>query len=80
MIQPDQKTDFSSWEDLYGPHHILGSSSSSLLANFNYTSTSSTAFPINGYGSIPLEPSKSLFAADNIAIVSEMRLGRNVQS
>jgi hypothetical protein len=80
MIQPDQKTDFSSWEDLYGPHHILGSSSSSLLANFNYTSTSSTAFPINGYGSIPLEPSKSLFSADNIAIVSEMRLGRNVQS
>ena len=71
MVRPDQKTDFSSWKDLYGPHQILGSSASSLLANFNYTSTSSTVFPINGYGSVPLKPSKSLFSAENIAIVSQ---------
>lgn len=71
MVRPDQKTDFSSWEDLYGPHEILGSSASSLLANFNYTATSSKVFPINGYGSVPLKPSKSLFSADNIAIASE---------
>lgn len=70
MVRPDQKTDFSSWEELYGPHEILGSSSSSLLANFNYTSTSSDVFPINGYGPVPLKPSKSPFSADNIAIVS----------
>lgn len=70
MVRPDQKTDFSSWEDLYGPHEILGSSASSLLANFNYTSTSSKAFPINGYGPIPLNPSKPYFSAENIAIVS----------
>lgn len=71
MVRPDQKTDFSSWEDLYGPHEILGSSASSLLANFNYTSTSSKSFPINGYGPVPLNPSKSYFSADNIALVSE---------
>jgi hypothetical protein len=73
MVAPDQKTGFSSWEDLYGPHEIFGSSSSSLLANFNYTSTSSQTYPINGYGTIPLNPEKSLFPADNIAIVSIFR-------
>ncbi|KAJ5824820.1 Interphotoreceptor retinol-binding [Penicillium robsamsonii] len=71
MVRPDQKTDFGSWEDLYGPHEILGSSASSLLANFNYTSTSSKVFPINGYGPVPLKPSKSPFSADNIAIITD---------
>lgn len=70
MISPDQKTGFSSWEDLYGPHEVLGSPSSSLLANFNYTATSSQTYPINGYGPIPSNPDKPLFLADNIAIVS----------
>ncbi|KAJ5229090.1 hypothetical protein N7489_009798 [Penicillium chrysogenum] len=71
MVRPDQRTGFSSWEDLYGPHEILGSSASSLLANFNYTSTSSKNFPINGYGPVPLNPSKSPFPADNIAIITD---------
>ncbi|KAJ5787808.1 Interphotoreceptor retinol-binding [Penicillium paradoxum] len=71
MVRPDQKTDFSSWEDLYGPHEILGSSASSLLANFNYTSTSSKVFPINGYGPVPLNPSKSYFSAENIALITD---------
>jgi hypothetical protein len=70
MVAPDQETGFSSWEDLYGPHEVLGSSSSSLLANFNYTATSSQTYPINGYGPIALNPEKSLFPAANIAIVS----------
>lgn len=70
MVKPDQKTGFSSWSDLYGPHQTLGSSSSSLLANFNYTATSNNVYPINGYGSIPLNPKKALFSARNIAIVS----------
>jgi hypothetical protein len=69
-VQPDQETDFKSWDDLYGPHDTLGSPSSSLLANFNYTALSSTSFPINGYGSIALDPKKALFPAENIAIVS----------
>lgn len=71
MVPPDQSTDFSSWEDLYGPHEILGSSASSLLANFNYTSTSTENFPISGYGPVPLNPSKAPFSADNIVIVSD---------
>jgi hypothetical protein len=70
MVAPDQETGFGSWEDLYGPHQVLGSSSSSLLANFNYTATSSQTYPINGYGPIALNPEKSLFPAANIAIVS----------
>ncbi|EKV10044.1 Peptidase S41 family protein [Penicillium digitatum] len=71
MVRPDQRTDFGSWEDLYGPHEILGSSTSSLLANFNYTSTSSKNFPINGYGPVPLNPSKPPFSADNIALITD---------
>ncbi|KAJ5860180.1 Interphotoreceptor retinol-binding [Penicillium soppii] len=71
MVRPDQKTNFASWEDLYGPHQVLSSPASSLLANFNYTSTSSTVFPINGYGSVPLKPSSSLFSAQNIAIITD---------
>lgn len=70
MVTPSQETGFSSWEDLYGPHAMLGSSSSSLLANFNYTSSSTKTFPINGYGSIPLNPDRALYPAENIVIVS----------
>lgn len=70
MVTPDQQSGFTSWEDLYGPHETLGSSSSSLLANFNFTSTSTNIYPINGYGSIPLNPDKSLFPAQTVAIVS----------
>jgi len=70
MVQPDQESGFSSWQDLYGPHEILGSSSSSLLANFNYTATSTTIYPINGYGPVPLDPNKALFSPDNIVMVS----------
>ncbi|KAJ5595511.1 Interphotoreceptor retinol-binding [Penicillium hispanicum] len=71
MVTPDQKSKFSSWQALYGPHEVLGSSSSSLLANFNFSSSSSEVYPINGYGGIPLSPAKSLFSADNIAIVTD---------
>jgi hypothetical protein len=70
MVQPNQKTGFSSWQDLYGPHEILESLSSSLLANFNYTATSTKVYPINGYGPAPLNPSRALFATENITIVS----------
>ena len=73
-VAPNQTTGFDSWHALYGPHDILQSSSSSLLANFNYTSTSTSTYPINGYGSIPLDPSKALFSAKNIAIVSPLPL------
>lgn len=74
-VHPDQKSGFSSWEDLYGPHDTQGSSSSSLLANFNYTALSSSTFPINGYGPISLNPKRTLFPAKNIAIVSYHGMG-----
>ncbi|KAJ5542659.1 Interphotoreceptor retinol-binding [Penicillium sp. DV-2018c] len=71
MVRPDQKTGFDSWDDLYGPHDVLGSSASSLLANFNYTSTSSKGLPISGYGPVPLNPSSSYFSAENIALITD---------
>ncbi|KAJ5110139.1 hypothetical protein N7532_002784 [Penicillium argentinense] len=70
-VAPDQKTAFKSWTDLYGPHETQSSSSSSLLANFNYTATSTTNFPISGYGPAPLKIKKSLFPAKNIAILTD---------
>ncbi|KAJ5887479.1 Interphotoreceptor retinol-binding [Penicillium taxi] len=70
MVTPNQTNGFSSWQDLYGPHEVLGSSSSSLLANFNYSSSSTAVYPINGYGSVPLNPAKSLFSAADIAIIT----------
>lgn len=69
MVTPDQENGFSSWEDLYGPYEILGSPSSNLMANFNFTSISTNVYPINGYGAASLNPDTSLFAAENIAIV-----------
>ncbi|KAJ6151274.1 Peptidase S41 family protein [Penicillium chermesinum] len=71
MVKPDQKTGFGSWQDLYGPHDTLGSPSSSLLANFNYTATSTNVWPINGYGEVPLNPPKAPFPAENIAIITD---------
>ncbi|EPS28442.1 hypothetical protein PDE_03388 [Penicillium oxalicum 114-2] len=71
MVGPDQESSFSSWQDLYGPEEVLGSLSSALLANFNYSATSTATYPINGYGSIPLIPKKSLFPADKIAIITD---------
>lgn len=75
MVQPNQSAGFSSWQDLYGPHEILNSPSSSLLANFNYTATSTNIYPINGYGPASLNPSRSLFAAENVTIVSPAIVG-----
>ncbi|KAJ5670657.1 Interphotoreceptor retinol-binding [Penicillium maclennaniae] len=71
MVQPDQTAGFSSWQDLYGPHEVLNSPSSSLLANFNYTATSTNVYPINGYGPAPLNPSRTLFPAENITIITD---------
>lgn len=69
MVTPDQKSGFGTWEDLYGPHEILDSASSSLLANFNFTTTSTKSFPINGFGPVPLNPRQAPFSAEDIAIV-----------
>lgn len=74
MVTPDQESGFSSWEDLYGPYEMLGSPSSNLLANFNFSSTSTNVYPINGYGTAPLDPATSLFPAENIAIVRSRHL------
>lgn len=67
-VHPDQIHGFSSWKDLYGPHEILGVNSSSLSSS-NLTATSIPDDPINGYGAVPANPSKALFAAKDIVLV-----------
>lgn len=71
QVTPDQERGFESWKDLYGPHELLGTNTSSLLAVFNITAISNNGTsPINGYGPIPLDPKKPAFAPDDITIVS----------
>ncbi|KAJ5586856.1 uncharacterized protein N7459_002621 [Penicillium hispanicum] len=70
MVTPNQQSSFDSWEDYFGPHAILGMNSSSLLAsNFSLESTPSS--PINGYGSVPANPSKASFAAEDIILITD---------
>lgn len=68
QVRPDQDTGFSSWEDLYGPHEVLGTNSSSLFAS-NMSLTSTDITPISGYGNVPLNPSETLFAPEDIVLV-----------
>lgn len=67
-VKPDLIHGFSSWDDLYGPHEILGVNSSSLSAA-NVSALSTPDDPINGYGVVPANPSKALFAAEDIVLV-----------
>lgn len=70
-VTPDQEGSFASWKELYGPHEILGTNTSSLTGAYNYTAMSaSEVSPINGYAGVPLDPAKSMFAAEDITIVS----------
>ncbi|KAJ5913253.1 hypothetical protein N7504_002136 [Penicillium tannophilum] len=69
-VHPDQIHGFSSWKDLYGPHEILGVNSSSLSSS-NLTATSIPDDPINGYGAVPANPSKALFAAKDIVLITD---------
>ncbi|KAJ5649809.1 uncharacterized protein N7484_003532 [Penicillium longicatenatum] len=69
-VKPDQVHGFSSWKDLYGPHEILGVNSSS-LTSANLTAISTPNDPINGYGDAPADPSKALFAAEDIVLITD---------
>lgn len=68
-VTPNQTTGFASWEDLYGPHELMGVNVSSLVANFNFTLLSNPLDPVNGYGPVPLDPKKSAFKPEDIIIV-----------
>jgi hypothetical protein len=69
QVAPDQKSDFSSWEDLYGPEEAFGANMSFLYANFNFSSTSRESDPINGYGGVELNPTKRPFKTESILMV-----------
>ncbi|PLB45838.1 hypothetical protein P170DRAFT_364977 [Aspergillus steynii IBT 23096] len=72
-VTPDQEEAFASWKELYGPHEILGANMSSLAGVYNYTALSSASdlYPINGYGSVPQNPAKALFAPEDITIITD---------
>ncbi|CAG8416334.1 unnamed protein product [Penicillium salamii] len=70
QVKPDQKTDFESWKDLFGPHDILGIPSSSLIAYDNFSMSSTSESPISGYGDIDLDPAEPAFKAEDIILAS----------
>ncbi|KAE8550454.1 hypothetical protein TMatcc_008487 [Talaromyces marneffei ATCC 18224] len=37
MVSPDQRSNFQSWGDLYGPHQVMNSNMSTLHARFNFS-------------------------------------------
>ncbi|OJJ50399.1 hypothetical protein ASPZODRAFT_23043 [Penicilliopsis zonata CBS 506.65] len=71
QVTPDQEGSFSSWAEIYGPHVILNTNTSTLYANSNFTLISSADEPISGYGDIPLDPTTSPFTAENIVLISD---------
>ncbi|KAL1967220.1 hypothetical protein VTN77DRAFT_3511 [Rasamsonia byssochlamydoides] len=70
-VTPDQKGDFATWDDLFGPHLILGVNSSSLAANLNFSSVSDAQSPISGFGNVTLDPTTRPFAPEDIVIITD---------
>jgi hypothetical protein len=52
FVGPDQKTHFSSWKEVYGPHEILATNQSSAFAIFDFNLASELDNPIRGYGPV----------------------------
>ncbi|KAJ5611343.1 hypothetical protein N7510_008062 [Penicillium lagena] len=70
-VTPNQKHGFSSWKRVFGPVLELGSNMSTIHGVFNETFESTTQTPINGYNGIPLRPSHTLFAPEDILIMTD---------
>jgi hypothetical protein len=70
QVSPDQKNDFASLDDFYGPYEAMGTNVTNLFANFNFTLQSVEENPVSGYGQVPLNPTTQLFKPENIIIVS----------
>lgn len=68
-VTPDQQDSFASWEQLYGPHKILGAKMSSLYAVYNLSTASNRDDPISGYGGIPSDLLTQSFETENIVVV-----------
>ncbi|KAJ5811283.1 hypothetical protein N7474_007584 [Penicillium riverlandense] len=70
-VTPNQKHGFSSWKQIFGPVFELGSNMSTMHGVFNETFESATLTPINGYNGVPLRPSHTLFAPEDILIMTD---------
>lgn len=69
-VTPNQTYHFESWQELNGPHEILGVNVSSLnAANFSKVSTDDS--PIHGYGSYKFNKTISPFNPENIVLVTD---------
>ena len=66
-VTPDQQDPFSSWQQLYGPHDILGAKMSSLYAIFNISVEASRDDPTSGFHGTTDLPQP--FKTENIVIV-----------
>ncbi|KAJ5805147.1 hypothetical protein N7474_011034 [Penicillium riverlandense] len=69
-VTPNQKENFSSWKQVFGPVYELGTNMSTLHAVFNETYESTPSYPINGYDGIPVEPKTPLFSPKDILIMT----------
>ncbi|KAK8118553.1 uncharacterized protein PG998_003179 [Apiospora kogelbergensis] len=72
QVAPDQKTRFTSVDDLLGNGALeLGVSVSSLFANFDYSVWSQTNRPIRGFGAVKQNPTTPPYDALDILIVGD---------
>ncbi|KAK8106358.1 hypothetical protein PG999_009717 [Apiospora kogelbergensis] len=72
QVAPDQKTRFTSVDDLLGNGALeLGVSVSSLFANFDYSAWSQTNRPIRGFGAVKQNPTTPPYDALDILIVGD---------
>lgn len=69
-VTASQHDGFMDWRQLFGSNTGTSSDMSALYAIFNLSMVSTRENPINGYGDVPLDPSKQLFTPENIILVS----------
>ncbi|RJE21019.1 hypothetical protein PHISCL_06640 [Aspergillus sclerotialis] len=70
MVTPNQKYQYQTWPEAYGPHEELGSKVSSLMAINNFTLESNLTDSIRGYGPVKKNPKEQPFAAEDILLVT----------
>ncbi|KAL3466993.1 hypothetical protein BJX64DRAFT_284141 [Aspergillus heterothallicus] len=70
FLKPDQKTHFTSWEELYGPYPLLGTNLTAAHAIFNYNLASAYDSPIRGYGPVKNNHTTAPFAVENILVIT----------
>ncbi|KAK8041676.1 hypothetical protein PG993_006199 [Apiospora rasikravindrae] len=72
-VRPNTTEPFGSWEDLVLDPKVKSDNMSSLYAHFDFDRASTIRDPIRGFGGIPLNPERQLFAAKDMVIMTDGR-------